>query len=37
MDEFGQEYIQGMKDRLGVDLIGVASIETPHSRDLGRR
>jgi epoxyqueuosine reductase QueG len=34
MDEFGQEYIQRMKHELGVDLIGVASVEMSHSRDV---
>lgn len=34
MREFGQHFIQEMKSKLGVELIGVASIETSSSKEL---
>jgi epoxyqueuosine reductase QueG len=37
MEEFGQEFIQGMKSKLDMDLIGVASVEASGSKELKQR
>ena len=37
MEEFGQDFIQGMKEALEVELIGVASIEASNSKELKER
>jgi len=37
MEEFGQDFIQGMKSKLDMDLIGVASVQASPSRGLKER
>ena len=37
MEEFGQDFIQGMKSKLDIELIGVASVEASDSRELKER
>jgi epoxyqueuosine reductase QueG len=37
MEEFSQEFIQGMKSKLDVELIGVASVQDSSSRELKGR
>lgn len=37
MKEFGQDFIQGMKKKLDVELIGVASVQVSTSRELKDR
>ena len=37
MEEFGQDFIQGMKNKLDVELIGVASVQDSPSMELKER
>ena len=37
MEKFGQDFIQGMKNKLDVELIGVASVQVSISRGLKER
>jgi len=37
MEEFGQEFIQGIKSKLDIELIGVASVQASNSRELKER
>ncbi len=37
MEEFGQDFIQGMKSKLDIELIGVASVQASTSRELKER
>ncbi len=34
MEEFGQDFIQGMKTKLDIELMGVASVEASGSKEL---
>ena len=36
MEEFGRDFIQGMKNKLDMELIGVASVQASPSRELKR-
>lgn len=37
MEEFSQDFIQGMKSKLDIELIGVASVQASNSRELKER
>lgn len=37
MEEFGQDFIQGMKSKLDIELIGVTSVEASGSKELKER